>query len=247
MAKLIVIHSFKGGTGRSNLTICLAALLARSGARVGVIDSDVMSSCIQILVGEDILRVERVLQSLAGPLPIRQIAHNLTSYLGPDTQGKLFVIPKERIFADPHATDIDAVYNRFQRAIESLALDIVLIDTPSGLNPEVLLSAAISDTFIILMRPDKQDYQGTGMMVELARRLHVPRIVMIVNEVPPDFDLGEVKTQVERAYQCEVGAVLPHSEQLMSMGSAAVFSMRHPEHPITHALQQIVASMHTAG
>jgi MinD-like ATPase involved in chromosome partitioning or flagellar assembly len=243
MAKIIVMHSFKGGTGRSNVTICMAALLAQSGMRVGVIDSDTTSSCIQILVGKDILKVEKVLHSLAGPLPIRQVAHNLTSYLGPTIKGQLFVIPKERIFADPYTTEVDVVYEHFQRAIESLNLEIVFVDAPSGLSQESLLATAMADSLIILMRPDRQDYQGTSIMVDIARWLDVPRVLMMVNEVPSAFDLDKVKAQVEQTYQCEVGAVLPHSEQLMALGSSAVFSMRHPEHPITHTLQQVAASM----
>jgi Mrp family chromosome partitioning ATPase len=36
-------HSFRGGTGKSNMTANVAALLAQSGKRVGVIDADIQS------------------------------------------------------------------------------------------------------------------------------------------------------------------------------------------------------------
>lgn len=223
--------------------ICIAALLAKSGTRVGIVDSDTTSSCIQILVGDDIPKIERVLHSLTGPLPIRQVAYNLTSYLGPRTQGQLFVIPKERIFGDPHTTDVDMVYNHFQRAIKSLNLEVVLIDAPSGFNPEALLSIAISDALVILMHLDKQDYQGTGTLVDTARWLDVPRILMVVNDVSPSFSSDDVKVKVEQTFGCEVCAVLPHSQQMILLGSVAVFPLRYPDHPITHQLQQIAASI----
>ena len=35
MAKIIAIHSFRGGTGKSNITANLAALVALAGHRVG--------------------------------------------------------------------------------------------------------------------------------------------------------------------------------------------------------------------
>jgi len=38
MARIISIHSFRGGTGKSNTTANLAALLAAEGRRVGVVD-----------------------------------------------------------------------------------------------------------------------------------------------------------------------------------------------------------------
>jgi len=37
------------------------------------------------------------------------------------------------------------------------------------------------------MRPDQQDYQGTSVTVEVARKLDVPRLLMIVNKVPAMF------------------------------------------------------------
>ena len=41
MATTISIHSFHGGTGKSNTTVNLAAVLASRGLRVGVIDTDI--------------------------------------------------------------------------------------------------------------------------------------------------------------------------------------------------------------
>lgn len=243
MAKIIALHSFKGGTGRSNLTACLAALMARGGMRVGVIDSDTMSSCIQILVGKDVLKIERALQGLAGPLPIQQTAYNLTSYLGPGTQGRLFVIPKERIFAPLPVADVSSPSGAFQRAIHSFGLDVVLIDAPSGLNEQALLSVAMADILLVVMCLDRQDYLGTGVIVEIAHSLHVPRLLMIVNEVPAAYDPVQVRAQIEQTFRCEVGAVLPHSGEMRALGSAAVFSMRYPDHPITYALQQVAASI----
>ena len=49
MAKIISIHSFRGGTGKSNVTANLAGLLARAGHRVGVIDTDIQSPGIHVI------------------------------------------------------------------------------------------------------------------------------------------------------------------------------------------------------
>ena len=51
MSKIISIHSFRGGTGKSNTTANLAALFACSGLRVGVIDTDIQSPGIHVLFG----------------------------------------------------------------------------------------------------------------------------------------------------------------------------------------------------
>jgi MinD-like ATPase involved in chromosome partitioning or flagellar assembly len=66
----------------------------------------------------------------------------------------------------------------FHARVSGLALDTLLIDTHPGLNEETLLSIAISDILVIILRPDQQDFQGTGVTVEVARKLDVPRLMM---------------------------------------------------------------------
>ncbi len=43
MAQIIAVHSFRGGTGKSNLIANIAATMALQGQRVGIIDTDVPS------------------------------------------------------------------------------------------------------------------------------------------------------------------------------------------------------------
>ena len=50
-AKVISIHSYRGGTGKSNLTANVAASLAAAGKRVAVVDTDIQSPGIHILFG----------------------------------------------------------------------------------------------------------------------------------------------------------------------------------------------------
>ena len=51
--KIISIHSFRGGTGKSNTTANITTLLAAQGLRVGVIDTDIQSPGIHVLFGLD--------------------------------------------------------------------------------------------------------------------------------------------------------------------------------------------------
>ena len=95
----------------------------------------------------------------------------------------------------------------------------------------------------IILRPDQQDYQGTGVTVDVARKLDVPHMVLIVNKVPVVFDPEEVKAQVEQTYGCKVAAVLPHSDEMMVLGSKGVFALHYPDHPITTALKQVAANL----
>ena len=49
MTQIIAVHSFRGGTGKSNLTANLATSLGLNGKRVAVLDTDLASPGIHVL------------------------------------------------------------------------------------------------------------------------------------------------------------------------------------------------------
>jgi MinD-like ATPase involved in chromosome partitioning or flagellar assembly len=97
----------------------------------------------------------------------------------------------------------------------------------------------------IVMRPDKQDFEGTGITVKVARQLEVPEMKLVVNKTPSILDPEDVKTRVEQAYGCQVAAVLPHSDEMMNLASEGIFSLRFPEHPMTEIYNQLVVNLDT--
>ena len=53
MSKIMSIHSFRGGTGKSNVSSNIAAQAAMAGKRVAVIDTDIQSPGVHVLCGFD--------------------------------------------------------------------------------------------------------------------------------------------------------------------------------------------------
>ncbi len=257
MSKIISVHSFRGGTGKSNTTANIATLLAAEGRRVGVIDTDIQSPGIHVLFGMNEDDIEYSLNDyLWGKCEIEKTAHNVTQRLGTNIKGELLVIPHGQIFLIPSSIrageiarvlregyDVGLLNDGFHRLVEELKLDVLMIDTHPGLNEETLLSIAISDALVIIMRPDSQDYQGTSVTVEVARKLAVPRMMLIVNKTPTAFDFKAVKQRVEQTYNCEVAAVLPHSDEMMALASSGIFVLRYPNHPITQLYKEVAAKL----
>ena len=249
MSKIVSIHSFRGGTGKSNTTANLAALLAMQGQRVGVVDTDIASPGIHVLFGMDESAIGRSLNDyLWGRCPIEEAAHDVTEALGRGVSGQVLLIPSSikageiaRVLREGY--DVSLLNDGFQALINCLHLDVLMIDTHPGLNEETLLSIAISDVLAIIMRPDQQDYQGTAVTVEVARKLDVPHLRLIVNKVPAALSSDEIKTRIERTYQCPVAAVLPHSDDMMVLGSAGVFVTRFPDHQLAALYRQALAQL----
>jgi MinD-like ATPase involved in chromosome partitioning or flagellar assembly len=245
VATIISIHSFRGGTGKSNLTANVAALLALEGRRVGVIDTDIQSPGIHILFG---LRGENINASLNDFLwhgrDIREAAQEVTANLGVAISGHVFLIPSsikpgEITHVLREGYDAQRLAQGFRQLSNDLKLDALLIDTHPGLNEETLLSLVISHSLAIVLRPDQQDYEGTAVTVKVARELKVPKMVLVVNKAPASLDPEAIRAKVESAYDCQVAAVLPHSDEVMCLASEGIFATRYPGHPITKLYKQV--------
>jgi septum site-determining protein MinD len=249
MAKIISIHSFRGGTGKSNMTANVATLLAAGGQRIGVVDTDIQSPGIHVLFGMSQETMSRSLNDyLWGRCEIAAAAHDVTSSLDEGLAGRVFLIPSSsnasdiaRVMHDGY--DVGLLNDGFRNLIRELELDALIIDTHPGLNEETLLSIAVCETLAIVMRPDQQDYEGTSVAVSVARKLSVPRMVLVVNNTPMAFDFADVKERVETTYECEVAAVLPHSDELMTLSSGGVFALRYPDHPVTALYRQVATCL----
>lgn len=249
MSQIISIHSFRGGTGKSNTTANVAAHLALQGKRVGVIDTDIQSPGVHVLFNLSDEQVHNTLNDyLWGKCTIKDVAHDVTGNLGAPVTGKVFLFPCSvkageiaRILREGY--DVGLLNDGCLKAVKDLNLDVMIIDTHPGLNEETLLSISISDSLAVIMRPDAQDYQGTAVTVDVARKLEVPRMVLVVNKMPPAFPKDKVKAKVESLYQVEVAGIIPHSDELMNLASEGIFSMRYPDHPVTAIYKGITAKL----
>src|SRR5579871_6837610 len=94
MAQIISIHSFRGGTGKSNTTANIAAILAGEGKRVGVVDTDIQSPGIHILFGYHGEEITASLNDyLWHGLPIEATALDVGKNIKQSFPGQLFLIP----------------------------------------------------------------------------------------------------------------------------------------------------------
>ena len=242
--RIISVHAFRRATGKSTLIVNLAALYVSQGYRVGMVDIDLQTPSLHYyLLGQDLSQTRFSLQDyLWGECSIEDTVYDVTARLGDDLPGKAFLSPLSLNINDlarllRKGYDIARLSDGFNALLEQYKLDILLLDTQPGLQEESLLAIAVSDLLLIALRPDQQHFQGTAILVEVARKLNVPKIAMLVNDTPDSMDFEQVKAEVEQAYACEVAAVLPHLEEGY-LENASLFVLRHPEHPFSIAMEK---------
>lgn len=254
MSQIIAVHSFRGGTGKSNITANLAAITARSGKRVGVIDTDIQSPGIHVIFSLNHEKIKFALNDfLWGRCKIEETACDVTSVLADDAaalpeRAKLMLIPSSvktgeitRVLRDGY--DVGLLNDGIHEVVRALDLDYLFIDTHPGVNEETLLSIAICRRFVLIMRPDHQDFQGTAVTVELARRLDVQDVMLIVNKIPHGMSREALREQIEGAYHAPIVGMLPLDSEMATLASNALFTRRFPDHPLSRELNAVAAKL----
>ncbi len=249
--KIVSIHSFRGGTGKSNTTANLAAQVALAGKRVAVVDTDIQSPGIHVLFGLDEHKMGKTLNDfLYDRCEIGEVALSIGEN-ALDAPGRsklagvnLWLIPSsiqgsEISHVLRKGYDVNRLNEGLQTLLEVLDLDYLFIDTHPGLNEETLLSVAISDVLVLLLRPDQQDFQGTAVTVDIARNLGVPNLLLAVNKALSKYDPAGIKAEVSELFDAPVAGVMPIYEDMVDNGSTDLFSLKEPDHPWSRALREI--------
>ena len=245
MSKIVSVHSYRGGTGKSNLTANLAATVAATGRRVGIVDTDIQSPGIHVIFALDETKVNRSLNDyLWGRCPIEDTAYNIHLPAIAGRGGAIHLIPASvktgeitKILREGY--DVGLLNDGFQALLQRLKLDYLFIDTHPGLNEETLLSIAISDVVVLILRPDRQDFQGTAVTVEVARKLNVAKMLLVVNKALTKLDFNDLKQKVEHSYNTPVAAIFPLSEDMVQLASAGIFCLMYPNHPFTQKIRDL--------
>ena len=90
MPKVVSIHSYRGGTGKSNFTANLATTVALQGHRVGIVDTDLPSPGIHNLFCLEPEQVDHALNHyLWGESPIESTAYNVSENVGVNLRARL--------------------------------------------------------------------------------------------------------------------------------------------------------------
>jgi len=225
MGKVITIHSFRRSAGRSTLAANLGALMAKEGRRVALLDTDFQSPSLHLLLQLPEEKIKNTLNDyLWGDCEIQAIVHEVSDRLDISLPGRLYLLPASANIAHIMRM-LSGTYN-FEKLDEGLCellkdldLDYLILDAAAGLNQDTLFAMALSNTVVIMLRPDKQDYQGTAVTVEVARNLGEVRLMLVLNDIPDEIDPQQARRELETSYNCEAAALLPHSEEMLALAS----------------------------
>jgi chromosome partitioning protein len=181
MIKSIAFHSYKGGTGKTTIAANMAALLAKKGYRVFLIDLDVYAPSLHTYFE---MEPKKWLNDfLNGPAEIRDVLMDLTPKIinthdnnNNTVNGKLYVC-----FCNPNKEEVNKLdysgkqdssrIHLVRRLIllrEEIILkydaDYIIIDTSPGIRYWSINALGIADTLFLTLKMGSLDFEGTKKM-----------------------------------------------------------------------------------
>ncbi|MGW6709586.1 AAA family ATPase [Streptomyces sp. NPDC054956] len=237
MTRTIVVHSYRGGTGKSSVLANLALLIAAGGRRVGVIDTDIQSPTLDLLFR---LRPGPSLADyLLGRCEIEAAAQEVVP--------GLYVVPARTGTAALRELmttgyDVGLLPEGFDRLSGHHSLDVLLLDTHAGLNNESVTAMASADVLLIMARADRIDLLGAAETIALTGRLACRR-TLVMSMAPEGVDREAARRRAEEVYRTPLAGILPYVSEMAALYGERIFAEAHPDHPLVDEFRIIISAL----
>jgi flagellar biosynthesis protein FlhG len=174
-AKILAVTSGKGGVGKTSLSVNLAALLAKSGKRILVIDADLGLSNVEIMLGvtpsytlNDIIKNKKKIEEviIKGPFKIDFISGG-NGFL---ELAELTDIEREEILIK--IQKLDEIY------------DIIIIDTGTGISKNVTAFLEIADEILVITTSEPTSLTDAYSIIKILKENgNLEKVGLIINRV----------------------------------------------------------------
>ena len=190
MAKIIAVHSYKGGTGKTLLSLNLAATFAKNGKKVCIFDLDFRApSLFAILKAENsevwfndylnsTTEIDNVLVDMSNKVPASGKFY--AGLANPNTEAIRDMSSKDRKW------EMRAL-GRLLALRESLILgekfDYLFFDTSPGLQYSPINAIVAADFVVVATTGDRSDVDGTKRMLKELYNLFEKKTGLVLNKV----------------------------------------------------------------
>jgi len=233
----ISFHSYKGGTGKTNISGNLASYLASKGLKIGIVETDVSGPGINALFSLNLKKT--LVDFLQGKAGLDEIVYK-------HDKDELYIIPSDATEEDivSFSKDPSQAKEKLQLLIRDFQsrynLDHIIFDCSPGLNRSSLLVMGMSEISIVVSTLDKQDIRGTYVISGVARRLRSrPRILF--NKLPKNKYEASKGTleDLSRKIGLEPIGVILYDEAMADAWSRKIIVQEYPNSEYSKQIAQL--------
>ena len=254
MGKILAVHSYKGGTGKTLLSVNLAAALAKRGKKVALFDLDFRAPSLfaMLKINEASLWVNDYLN---GACEINKVLIDLSSRL--QENGKFFVglaNPSTEAMRDMSAKDrkweMRALGNLLalrNTLLTEGGFDYLVFDTSPGLQYSSINAIVTADLVVVATTSDRSDVDGTRRMLSEMYNLFEKKTGLVLNKVldSAKSKKDEMSRKVQTTYQVPLLGFVPCFCEILRAEGNFIFAQDKPDHPFTKILDEMAKKIET--
>jgi septum site-determining protein MinD len=253
MGKIVAVHSYKGGTGKTLLSINLAVTLAKHGKKVCLLDLDFRAPSLSTLLS---IEAEHWLNDyLNGICEIDKTLIDLSDRIA--TPGKFFVCPANpsvEAIRDMSSKDrkwemhaLGRLLSLRNSLLTARGFDYLIFDTSPGLQYSSINAIVAADLVIVATTLDNSDVEGTKRMLRELYDLFEKKTGIALNKVLYEDSLRSQKeklqTMAKEVYEVPLLGVIPCFCDISRAEGKMIFVHKKPDHPFTKILDEIAAKI----
>jgi len=233
MTKFIAIISAKGGVGKTTSVINLATALMHLGVHSLIIDCDLSSPNTTLYLGLP-YKTNTINDVLIGKCTLKETIHTHPSGLK--------IIP-----ASISHDNIDEFhYDRFDKVLATLTeeVDVVILDTPPGLDKPLLELIKLSHYIITVTTPDMAALTDTLKTLKLVKSLNKKVLGTIVNRYQEHDSMDVRPHDIEKFLDTRVIGVIPEDHAIKKshyLRNPAVYA--YPDSEAAMGYKTVAASL----
>ena len=249
MSKIIAVHSYKGGTGKTLLSVNLAATLAKLGKKVCLFDLDFRAPSLFAILKVD--NAECWLNDyLNGACDINKVLVDLSSRI--QSNGKFFAAlanPATEAIRDMSAKDrkwemhaLGRLLSLRNTLLNDQEFDYLVFDTSPGLQYSSINAIVTADFVVVATTGDRSDVDGTRRMLRELYNLFEKKTGLVINKVLDSTSKSkrdEMDKRVKNVYQVPMLGLVPCFCEILRAEGNLIFVQDKPNHPFTKILEDM--------
>ena len=255
MGKIIAVHSYKGGTGKTLLSINLAATLAKRGKNVCLFDLDFRAPSLSTLLR--IEKAERYLNDyLNNTSDISKVLIDISDRVG--NSGRLFVAlanPGTEAIRDMSGKDrkwemraLGRLLSLRTSLMDGQGFDYLIFDTSPGLQYSSINAVVSADLVLVATTFDRSDVDGTRRMLRELYDLFEKKTEVVLNkvlDVSSKTSKDDIQTKLKDIYQVPLLGIVPCFCDILKAQGGTIFAQEKPDHPFTRILNEMANNINS--
>jgi len=251
MGKIIAIHSYKGGTGKTLFSVNLATTLALKGRKVCLLDMDFRAPSLHAIF--KLKNAENWLNDyLNGTCTISRALIDLTESVG--VKGKLlvgFANPSTEALREMSAKDrkwemraLGRLLTLRNSVLDEMGMDFLIFDTSPGLQYSSINAIVSADIVLVISTIDTSDIQGTKRMLNELYDLFEKKTYIVLNKILIDINSKrgkeELSEKLGNSHRLPIFQIVPCFCDILKAGGTYIIAKEKPQHFFSKMLNEMV-------